>query len=102
MDARSGAALPLLRNCLIANAEGDRITVRVTVENFARAETGRMFASLQTKAGGVNRFDHNRAPTRTRTTPQRMEQRPADHHAWLPDAPPAVTLGAAAASVRRE
>ena len=35
----------------------------VTVENFIRAESDRMFASLQTEAGGVNRLKHNRSPT---------------------------------------
>jgi hypothetical protein len=35
----------------------------VNVENFARAESDRMFASLQADAGGVNRLKHNRAPT---------------------------------------
>ncbi len=35
----------------------------VTVENFIRAESDRMFASLQTEAGGVNCLKHNRAPT---------------------------------------
>ena len=35
----------------------------VTVENFVRAETDRMFSVLQTQAGGVNRLKHNRAPT---------------------------------------
>ena len=35
----------------------------VTVENFIRAESDRMFASLQSDAGGVNRLKHNRAPT---------------------------------------
>ena len=35
----------------------------VNVENFVRAETDRMFASLQTEAGGVNVLKHNRAPT---------------------------------------
>ena len=39
------------------------MSVPVTVETFARAETDRMFASLQAEAGGVNRFEHNRAPT---------------------------------------
>jgi hypothetical protein len=39
------------------------MSVPVTVETFARAETDRMFASLQAQAGGVNRFEHNRAPT---------------------------------------
>lgn len=36
--------------------------IRVNVDNFARAETGRMFRDLQADAGGVNRFRHNRAP----------------------------------------
>jgi hypothetical protein len=35
----------------------------VNVENFVRAETDRMFASLQTEAGGVNVLKHNRTPT---------------------------------------
>jgi hypothetical protein len=36
---------------------------KVNVDNFARAETHRMFAALQRDAGGVNRFRHNREPT---------------------------------------
>src|SRR5689334_3704023 len=35
----------------------------VNVDNFARAETHRMFAALQRDAGEVNRFAHNREPT---------------------------------------
>ena len=35
----------------------------MNVDNFARAETDRMLASLQADAGGVNRFGHNRIPT---------------------------------------
>lgn len=35
---------------------------RVNVQNFARAETHRMFADLQRDAGGVNTFRHNREP----------------------------------------
>ena len=37
--------------------------VPVTVDNFVRAETDRMFAALQAEAGGVNRLRHNRTPT---------------------------------------
>ena len=37
--------------------------IHVNVDNFARAETDRMFASLQADAGGVNRLEHNREPT---------------------------------------
>ena len=39
------------------------MAVPVTVENFIRAETDRMFATLQADAGGVNRLNHSRAPT---------------------------------------
>jgi hypothetical protein len=39
------------------------VSKRVSVDNFARAETDRMFAALVTDAGGVNRFRHNRQPT---------------------------------------
>ena len=39
------------------------MAVRVDVDNFVRAETDRMFAALQTDAGGVNVFRHNREPT---------------------------------------
>ncbi|SEO61653.1 DUF1254 domain-containing protein [Trujillonella endophytica] len=35
---------------------------RVDADNFARAESHRMFADLQRSAGGVNRFAHNRTP----------------------------------------
>ncbi|GAA3210303.1 DUF1214 domain-containing protein [Microbacterium terregens] len=34
----------------------------VNADNFARAETDRMFRELQDSAGGVNRFLHNRKP----------------------------------------
>ena len=36
--------------------------LKVNADNFARAETHRMFADLQRDAGGVNRFAHNREP----------------------------------------
>ena len=39
------------------------MAVRVNTDNFARAETERMMASLQTNAGGVNRLSHSRVPT---------------------------------------
>jgi hypothetical protein len=37
-------------------------STHVNVDNFARAETDRMFAGLQRDAGGVNVLSHNRAP----------------------------------------
>lgn len=36
--------------------------VLVNVDNFARAETDRMFAALQAQADGVNRWGHSREP----------------------------------------
>lgn len=36
---------------------------KVTVDNFVRAETNRMFRDLAAVAGGVNRFHHVRVPT---------------------------------------
>ena len=39
------------------------MAVPVTVENFVRAETDRMFSVLQAQTGAVNRLKHNRAPT---------------------------------------
>lgn len=38
------------------------MTIKVNVDNFARAETDRMFADLQRAAGGINAFVHNREP----------------------------------------
>ncbi|MBM7365365.1 DUF1214 domain-containing protein [Gordonia hydrophobica] len=38
--------------------------IPVTVDNFARAETARMFAALAQSAGGSNRWKHARTPTR--------------------------------------
>jgi hypothetical protein len=39
------------------------VPTRVTVDNFARAETDRMFAAIARDAGGVNRWVLNRQPT---------------------------------------
>ena len=35
----------------------------VNADNFARAESDRMFAAIQAQAGGVNQWYHYRAPT---------------------------------------
>ena len=37
--------------------------VPVNVDNFARAESDRMFAAIQAQAGGVNQWYHYRTPT---------------------------------------
>ena len=39
------------------------MATEVTLENFARAETDRMFAGLVQQAGGVGKWHHNRQPT---------------------------------------
>ena len=39
------------------------VATRVSVDNFVRAETDRMFAGIQRDAGGINVFAHNRGPT---------------------------------------
>jgi hypothetical protein len=39
------------------------MATRVDNDNFVRAESNRMFAGIQAAAGGVNRWDHLRAPT---------------------------------------
>jgi hypothetical protein len=39
------------------------VSEKVTVETFVRAESDRMLAALMGAAGGVNRWQHNRAPT---------------------------------------
>lgn len=45
------------------------MSVPVTVDNFVRAETDRMFASLQTEAGGVNVLKHRREPASVEQQP---------------------------------
>ena len=41
---------------------GGMTGVQVNVDNFARAETHRMFAALQEDSGGVNLLTHSRTP----------------------------------------
>jgi hypothetical protein len=38
-------------------------SVKVNVDNFARAESDRMFVAIQAQVGGVNQWFHYRAPT---------------------------------------
>jgi hypothetical protein len=37
--------------------------IKVTVEDFVRAETNRMLVDLMAASGGINRWHHNRVPT---------------------------------------
>jgi hypothetical protein len=39
------------------------MSVLVNADNFARAETDRMFQAVLADSGGVNKQMHNRAPT---------------------------------------
>jgi hypothetical protein len=41
----------------------DGRSVKVSVDDFVRAETDRMLVDLQAASGGVNRWRHNRVPT---------------------------------------
>jgi hypothetical protein len=43
------------------NIEG-MTSQKVNVDNFARAETARMFSALQHQSGGVNQLNHTREP----------------------------------------
>jgi hypothetical protein len=45
------------------------MSIHVNVDNFARAETDRMFRDLSTVAGGVNRWSHVRTPTPVEAQP---------------------------------
>jgi hypothetical protein len=51
------------RHAVIMLASGIMSRVVVNVDNFARAETDRMFAAIQGQAGGVNQWLHYRVPT---------------------------------------
>ena len=45
------------------------MSIHVNVDNFARAETDRMFHDLSAVAGGVNRWSHVRTPTPVEAQP---------------------------------
>jgi hypothetical protein len=66
--------------------------VTVTVENFVRAETDRMFASFQHDAGGVNRLHHNRAPTPVEHQPVIRMNRDTLYSAAIVDISEAATV----------
>ena len=57
------------------------MSIPVTEDNFARAETDRMFAALQDDAGGINRWNHDRVPVAIdHQTVIRIEPRHAVQH----------------------
>lgn len=45
------------------------MSIHVNVDNFARAETDRMFRDLSSVAGGINRWSHVRTPTPVEAQP---------------------------------
>jgi hypothetical protein len=53
---------------------GPKTDLKVNADNFARAESHRMFADLQRDAGGVNRFLHNREPASVDQTVIRLNR----------------------------
>jgi hypothetical protein len=52
-----------------SSTRGDHVSTAVNVDNFVRAETDRMFFDLQRDAGGVNVWNHSRAPRRSIARP---------------------------------
>jgi hypothetical protein len=68
------------------------VAVSVSVENFIRAETDRMFSVLQAQAGGVNRLKHNRVPTPIEDQPVIRMNRDTLYSAAIVDISEGVTV----------
>lgn len=66
--------------------------IAVNVENFARAETDRMFASIRRDAGAINRWRHVRAPTPIEDQPVIRQNRDTLYSAAVFDATAGVTI----------
>lgn len=65
---------------------------RVNVDNFARAETSRMFAAIAAQAGGTGRWLHNRTPTPLDNQPVIRQNRDTLYSTVLLDASQSATL----------
>lgn len=65
---------------------------RVNVDNFARAETSRMFAAIGAQAGGTGRWLHNRTPTPLDNQPVIRQNRDTLYSTVLFDASQGATL----------
>jgi hypothetical protein len=65
---------------------------RVNVDNFARAETSRMFAAIGAQAGGTGRWLHNRTPTPLDNQPVIRQNRDTLYSTVLFDASRGATL----------
>ena len=64
----------------------------VNVDNFARAETDRMFAAIQRDAGGTNTWSHNREPTPLDHQPVIRQNRDTLYSAAVVDLTAGATL----------
>lgn len=64
----------------------------VDVDNFAHAETSRMFAALAASAGGVGRWKHYREPTPLDQQPVIRQNRDTLYSTYLLDASAGATL----------
>src|SRR5262245_15788163 len=64
----------------------------VNVDNFARAESNRMFAALLTESGGINQWMHNRVPTPIDDQPVIRQNRDTLYSAAIVDAREGFTL----------
>ncbi|WP_353814874.1 DUF1254 domain-containing protein [Agromyces sp. SYSU T00266] len=65
---------------------------QVTVDNFVRAETNRMFAALAAQAGGTGRWVHNRVPTPIDNQPVIRQNRDTLYSMAVVDVSDGVTL----------
>ena len=64
----------------------------VTVDNFVRAETARMFTALQQRAGGVNLLQHHRAPVPLNDQPVIRQNRDTLYSSAIVDISDGATL----------
>ena len=65
---------------------------RVNIDDFAQAETSRMFAAIAAQAGGTGTWFHNRMPTPLDNQPVIRQNRDTLYSAYLLDASEGATL----------
>jgi hypothetical protein len=65
---------------------------RVNIDDFAQAETSRMFAAIAAQAGGTGTWFHNRTPTPLDNQPVIRQNRDTLYSACLLDASEGATL----------
>lgn len=72
--------------------EGTHMAEHVNVDNFAHAETSRMFAAIAAQAGGAGRWSHNRTPTPLDNQPVIRQNRDTLYSAVIVDVSAGATL----------